>query len=478
MEAAISDWMAGEEQQIEHADAVLGRELRITLGFARGSKARSSDRVRAKRFAVIEDLTEEQLAGRRATRLNRELRRTLEEHDEALSATHEHLRATASELADTRVELEEMRRRHGLVLEHTNAGLLMVNKGRVAYCNARFEALLGYAEGELQGAEVKDFLPPGCLAPDVFGGAVDQLTSNHQRVCEVKRRDGASRWLWICEAGFDDATGQQSRFITVTDVTEQMVAEQVIRASRRELQQLSQSLISSQEDERERIAGDLHDGVGQELTLLKLMLQNLVADQMEPEVVDVPARLRVCVDKTQEMIEEVRRVSMALRPAVLDSAGLLLAVSRLAREVGEMKRDLAVHLEIGVGEPQIPGDLKIHLFRIVQEALNNVVKHASACNVWIQLYRSDVGLELEIEDDGVGFDLAGLKGTTQGLGLSSMRQRANLHHGVLRITSEPGRGTSLCVTWRAGCRDQSDPSAARPQARSDQSVIHGIGHQL
>ena len=365
------------------------------------------------------------------------------------------------------------------VLEHTDVGLLMVTEGQVSYCNARFEALLGCAEGELQGAPLRDVIPCRCLAPEVLRGAPEQSASPHKRVCEIKRRDGVSLWLWVSEAGFDDGTGRQTRFITVTDVTEQVVAEQALLASRRKLQGLSRSLISSQEDERKRVAGELHDGVGQGLTLLKLMLQNLEADQMEPGAADLPARLRVCIDKTQEMIEEVRRVSMALRPAILDSGGILLALKRLSREVGELKRDLVVHLDIGVRESEIQGPLKIHVFRIVQEALNNVVRHAGADNVWIRLFRSDAGLTLEIEDDGTGFDPASLTGPARGLGLSSMKQRANLYHGELQITSQPGQGTRLRVLWGAGCLDQqSAPSMAGPQAQSDQSVVEGVGHQL
>jgi len=463
---AMSNCEVGEEQQFEHTDEVLGRELRIKLGLGRGSDVGKSRNGRTNRFAVIEDLTEAHLAGRRAIRLNGELCRTLAQPNEVLSATQDHLRAATSELADTRLELEEMRRRHRLVLEHTNAGLLMVTEGRVSYCNAHFEALLGYAQRELLGAQLQDLLPCGCLTPDVRCGADGEPTSPQEQVCEIKRQDGASLWLRISEVGFH-ASGQQVRFVTVVNVTDQIVAEQAIRASRRKLQRLSRSLISSQEDERKRVAGELHDGVGQGLTVLKLMLQNLVADQVESAGdAGVAEPLRVCVDKAQEMIEEVRRLSMDLRPAILDSGGILLALSRLTREVGEMKRGLAVHLEIGVQEPEIQGALKIHLFRIAQEALNNVVRHAKARNVWIRLYRSDMGLKLEIQDDGAGFDPRELEAPARGLGLSSMRQRARLHHGVLRITSEPGRGTTLGIIWEGVVA--SPPCRPELRVRRDQ----------
>lgn len=438
-----------EGLQLEFADAVLGRELRIKIGCVKGLGPRDPGKLCPRRYAVVEDLTHEQLARRRTLRLNRELRRTLEEHTEALSATHEHLRAATSKLADTQVELEETRRRHRLVLENTNAGLLMVTRGRVVYCNARFEELLGYAPGELLGAEMKDLIPPGCLAPQALLGQDGEPAPPQERVCEAKRRDGTSLWLRISEVGFA-TEGEQIRFVTVTNVTDQILAEQAILASRRELQRLSRCLISTQEDERKRIAGDLHDGIGQGLSLIKLMLQNLAADQGALVDARSAEQLRACIDKTQEMIEDVRRISMDLRPAVLDSGGVLLALTRLCREVQALKRGLAVHLETEVRESEVPDSLKIHLFRIVQEALNNVIKHAGARNVWVRLQGAEGGLKLEIADDGVGFDPAVMEAPARGLGLSSIRQRASLHQGVLQIVSSPGHGTTMCARWGGG----------------------------
>jgi PAS domain S-box-containing protein len=446
---ALSDCQAPDGHQFEYADAALGRELRIKIGCAKGSGVKDAGKPCARRFAVIEDLTLEQLARRRALRQNRELRRTLEQHSEALSASHAHLRAATSQLADTQVELEETRRRHRLVLENTNAGLLMVTEGRVAYCNGRFEELLGYAKGELAGAEMKDLLPPGCLAPQALLGPDGEPAQPQERVCEARRRDGSTLWLRISEVGFV-AAGEQVRFITVTNVNDQILAEQAIRSSRRTLQRLSRSLISTQEEERKRIAGDLHDGIGQGLSVLKLMLQNLAADQDEVGDERLAGQLLAAVHKAQEMIEDVRRLSMDLRPAILDSGGVLLALTRLCREVGQLKRGLAVHLETRVQESDVDEALKIHLFRIVQEALNNVIKHAGARNVRVRLDRTDTGLKLEIEDDGVGFDLAQMQAPARGLGLSSMKQRASLQGGVLQITSQPGQGTTLCALWGGG----------------------------
>ena len=450
---ALSGCQGPVGHQFEYADPVLGRDLRIKIGCAKGVGLKDACGLCPSRFAVVEDLTHEQLARRRTLRQNRELRRTLEQHSAALSVSNAHLRAATSQLADTQVELEETRRRHRLVLENTNAGLLMVTEGLVAYCNARFEELLGYAKGDLLGVEMKDLLPPGCLAPQALLGPDGDPSPPQERVCEARRRDGTSLWLRISEVGFV-TEGAQVRFITATNVTEQILAEQAIRASRHQLQRLSRCLLSTQEEERKRIAGELHDGVGQGLSVLKLMLQNLAADQAEAGDERVAGQLQASVYKTQEMIDDVRRLSMDLRPAILDSGGVLPALTRLCREVGQIKRGLAVHLETRIQESDVQDALKIHLFRIVQEALNNIIKHAGARNVWVRLHRTDCGLKLEIADDGVGFDLAQMQAPARGLGLSSMKQRASLHQGLLQITSEPGRGTTLCALW-AGDRSRS-----------------------
>lgn len=213
---ATGSYQGADGDLFEYVAPVLGRELRIKIGCARGGGRRDSGRLCPHRFVVVEDLAHEQLARRRTQRLNRELGRTPEEHSEALTATHARLQAATSKLADPQSELEDTRRRHRLVLENTNAGLLMVTEGRVLCCNARFEALLGYGRGELLGAEMKDLLPRDCLAPQPLPGAGGEPAAPQERVCETRRRDGSSLWLRISEVGFL-TEGERVRDITVTN---------------------------------------------------------------------------------------------------------------------------------------------------------------------------------------------------------------------------------------------------------------------
>ncbi len=453
------DGLRGEPvQQFEHDDPVLERVIRVKLGTVDPRSRSISQGDKAHFFAVIEDITREKAARRKVVRATQELQRMLEHRSLALTETNEHLRDAASELADTRMALEETRRRHRLVLENTIAGLLMVKRGRVVYCNYRFEELLGYNRGELSGVPVEQLFTPDCCAAQSSAHAGQINHARPERVCRAVRADGST--LWVRRANVDFFTeGEAVQFTTVINVTDQILAEQALHASRRELQQLSRQLLSGQEDERKRIAGDLHDGIGQSLCAVKLMLRNTKTGSAVQSGEWLAGQLDACVEKTQEMIDEVRRLSMALRPAILDSGGLLLALERLCRDQKIASPWLKIHLLADVDERDIAEPLKIHLFRIAQEAMNNTVKHADAKNLWIRLKHDDQTTTLVVRDDGEGCASSVLSGPARGLGLSSMKQRAELHDGELSVASEPGRGMRIAAVWtRPLTQDSRQPA--------------------
>ncbi|MFZ0791619.1 MAG: ATP-binding protein, partial [Chromatiaceae bacterium] len=178
-------------------------------------------------------------------------------------------------------------------------------------------------------------------------------------------------------------------------------------------------------------------------------------------------RLRLCVDKTQEMVTDVRRMAMALRPTVIDTSGVLVALTRLCQELKDIVRGLSVHLTTDVEERDIDEGLKIHIFRIVQEALNNVIKYAEARNVWIKLDRCGAAIRLIVRDDGVGFDPGDTAAPARGLGLSSIRQRGGLYNGQVSIESEPGRGTTVCAIWGGAAETSEASSEALEGAGTD-----------
>lgn len=223
---------------------------------------------------------------------------------------------------------------------------------------------------------------------------------------------------------------------------------QTLHDYRDELHRLTGRLLTIQEDERRRIALDLHDGLGQSLSLIKLSLENAVDEIALGAVDHVGQTLRQLIVQVGDALGEVRRVATALRPSILDDLGILAALSWFFRDFEAACRDLAVEKIFNVGEHEIPAPLQITIFRIIQEATHNVVKHADAARVRIGLDFVDGKLCLLIEDDGNGFDPAqALASTGTGLGLFSMQQRAVLSGASFRLTSAPGAGTRIEVIW-------------------------------
>ena len=202
-------------------------------------------------------------------------------------------------------------------------------------------------------------------------------------------------------------------------------------------------VVSAQELERRRLARELHDETGQALTSILLSLKSLEDVGSESELAESTSRLRELVVTT---LQDVRRLAVELRPTALDDFGLVPALERLVETFRE-QTGIEVDLEPRLGGERLPSDVETTLYRITQEALTNVVKHAHAKRVSIVLTRRDGSISAVIEDDGQGFEE---DGSRNGLGLLGMRERVALVDGRLTIESSPGSGTTLSVEVPAG----------------------------
>jgi signal transduction histidine kinase len=212
-----------------------------------------------------------------------------------------------------------------------------------------------------------------------------------------------------------------------------------LEANEREFRRLGRSVLRVQEDERRRLARDLHDGVGQNLTALKHRLAQL-AEATSPEATALRAALQEAVALCADTLEDTRALSRLLRPAILDDLGLEPALRWLARSVGE-SADLTVAVEIEP-LPALDGEWQTLLFRLTQEALNNIAKHAHAHSVLVRLVEREGALQLQVVDDGCGFDPAALP-AGHGGGLGGLRERLQLFDGRLEVHSAPGHGARL-----------------------------------
>jgi len=207
-----------------------------------------------------------------------------------------------------------------------------------------------------------------------------------------------------------------------------------------EVRFLSSRLLAAQEEERKRIAIDLHDGIGGLLSAIKYRVE--AAQRIND--------LEEAVSLLQRAIEECRRIQMALRPPLLDDLGLLATFNWLIREFQKRTPGLTVEKQFEVEEQAIPEALRTVIFRITQEALNNIAKYSGADWMLLSLRKTKGTLVLVVRDNGRGFDVEKAltqESTERGLGLASMRERTELSGGTFSIESSPGKGTAVQVTW-------------------------------
>ncbi len=224
-----------------------------------------------------------------------------------------------------------------------------------------------------------------------------------------------------------------------------LATSRALELSQVRLRALSRRLLEVQEEERRRLARDLHDDIGQALTALKIQLESV----MRGAAGAATRQIGECVDTTRHALERVRQLSLSLRPLQLDDLGLVAALrSHLDLQAGVGK--LRPHFDAGAAPDRVAPDVETACFRVAQEAINNVLRHAQARNLWLRLYEDEGRLALSVRDDGTGFDLeAARKRAAAGgsLGVVSMEERVALAGGSFELRTAPGRGTTMLATF-------------------------------
>jgi signal transduction histidine kinase len=229
----------------------------------------------------------------------------------------------------------------------------------------------------------------------------------------------------------------------VAEVSERMRTERMLDASRRELQSLAAQLLRVQEQERRRISRDLHDDINQRLAVLIVEMDRLV--QQEPRSPgSIGMAVRTVQDRLIEVSEDVRKLAYQFHPTILDDLGLSIALQRLADDF-EARTNILCRVADQGSPATLPQDAATCLYRIAQESLSNVARHAKASRVELALRQTDQNQTLTITDNGVGFDPAYVNPGHGSMGLISMKERVALAEGTLEITSAPGKGTRITV---------------------------------
>lgn len=439
--SAVARLAAGERTECEAFDPVLRRHLAVLVQplLRPPPPFREADDLHA--VVMMGDISDFKQAEAGYQRLYAEL--------ECL-ACHE---------KERRVLSESMQARLLAIIEKTTDYVAMTDAaGDLVYLNPAGRALLGIGLDDdisrvnmsmchYSEQEVADKIRGEAIPSAIRSG----LWRGESRLRDTSGREIHASQVIIAHRGDDGEVEHLSTILR--DTTEQIRTAQALRESRDELQRLSGLLVTIQENERRRIALDLHDGLGQSLSLIKLALEGVASQIADGSVDEAGAAVRQLIPRVREALVEVRRVSTELRPSILDDLGILPTLSWFFREFEATCGHIAVEKTFDVAEEDVPAPLQITLFRIVQEAVNNIVKHAGADRVRVSLGRAGDTLRLLIEDNGRGFDPERVPhgdGEGRGLGLLSMKERAAFSGGSYRLASAPGQGTRIEVSWPVG----------------------------
>ncbi|HUJ88797.1 MAG TPA: PAS domain S-box protein [Syntrophorhabdales bacterium] len=345
--------------------------------------------------------------------------------------------------------LRESEERHRMLVETMNDGLGVQDENGVwTYVNNRFAEMLGYSRDEMIGRPLTDFL-----------NQTDLDTYRRQMVGRIRGETGFYEMSWLRKSGraiftlvssrpiFDEQGQFKGSFAVLTEITERKRVEEALRESEEQLRHLSTQLLTAQETERKRISRELHDELGQALTVMKLHI-NFIEKNLSESQAGLRKECEKAVEYIDQVIENVRRLSRDLSPIILEDFGLSAAIRWLVSNFAK-RYTIKVALDMVDIDALIPRDSQTSVYRVIQEALTNIGKHSQAENVSLRV-REDTGFVLfSIEDDGKGFDA--IETVTRGpeekgLGLATMRGRTQVLGGTLTIRAEEGKGTRISLS--------------------------------
>jgi PAS domain S-box-containing protein len=341
-----------------------------------------------------------------------------------------------------RDQLDALNQHMRTVFELAPVAIWITQGDRIVFANRACAVLFGAAaREELIGRSIYALLTPDSHEP-VRRTVAQALADDRPAPAlseRIARLDGQVREVVIAVAALPDH-GHTAVQMVITDVTERAQERRELERSRRELRMLSANLVDAREDERRRIARELHDELGQRLTALKMELASL-GTQSRAEL--RTSRVAAMLEMVDETVASVRRIATDLRPLMLDDLGLNAAIEWLAHSWAT-RMGIQVDLRLGRSDPQVGDAAAIALYRMVQEALTNIARHARASQVRIQMRSRGGELLLTVQDNGVGFAEASMyrEGSH---GLMGMRERAYMLGGELEIGNARGGGGRIAV---------------------------------
>lgn len=387
----------------------------------------------------------------------------VEERTAELSMAYENLKLEI----DEKIQFQEALIRERDFIEslvNTAHAIILVldEKGRIVRFNPYLEDISGYKLDDVKGEDWFEIFPPPedrVRRRELFLQDSPERASGY--IGPIRTRDGQVRQIEWHNDDLKSHDGSRIGFLSIgQDITERIKAEDALRVSERTLRSLYSQLLKAQEEERRKISKEVHDSIGSALAAIKIGLENTLIQSQKGKMEIEP--IRALTDLAQHAMRECRRIMTDLRPSVLDDYGIVATIKWFCDRFQVVNPGIRIIRNIEVSEDQVPELLRIVLFRIVQEALNNAARHSGAETVTISLSRGD-RIELSIQDDGHGFDMNSIlmnrhdKGIMDrgfldrgcqdgGFGISSMKERTELSGGTFQIVTGMG-GTTLSARW-------------------------------
>jgi len=373
---------------------------------------------------------------------------------------------------------EELRRREEelrVLVENAPDVISLFDRNlRRIYVNSEVWENTGQDSSFMMGKSLTEAGYPDSFAQPLNAALQNVFATGREETVELDWEAPKGRiWLQIRCAPLRTADGSVERVMSIgRDITERKEVEEALRQARddleirvqertaeleeanrilldkeRTLRSLSNRILSAHEEERKRISRELHDSISSSLTAIKLSLENSLSQSKELSG-PLSNSLKILVASLSETIDETRRIMSDLRPSVLDDLGLVTAIEWFCRKFRTTYSNIHIEQLLEIDRKRMPEPLKIAVFRIIQEALQNIAKHSRAEFVDVILKENAGQIELLIEDNGIGFDPEAILAREQGgLGLSIMRERTELSGGSFEIKSIAGKGTAIRALW-------------------------------
>ncbi|HEX4771201.1 MAG TPA: PAS domain S-box protein [Bryobacteraceae bacterium] len=361
-----------------------------------------------------------------------------------LTGVATHLAGIAIERQNAEQALRQSEEKYRRIVDTANEGIWVVDdNSTIVFANQRMAGMLGYSMDEMLGHSSLDFVE------DAWRDQINQQIERRRAgfveqfdLC-LRRKDGSNLWGIVSRTPILGDNGSLGGALgMVTDITERKRAEDELRRSSEQIREMAGALIVAQEEERRRIARELHDDIVQKIAVLSINMSRLKQKSVAAGH-SIAADIAVVQQRIAGLADDVRQLSHQLHPAVLEHAGLIAALRSFTDEFKRLE-EIDVKLHVPENNDAIPRNIALCVYRVVQESLRNVAKHSQARTAEVSLAIENNTLQLMIKDDGKGFEVS--PASTGGLGLMNIRERVHLCQGTVEIASKLNSGTTVTAS--------------------------------